>query len=186
MGRSSSDSGQLELCPPDSPVPPGETPSWFTSLGWWLGKEKEWIAEGILPPGGFTLDPNGHAEAPVCRELARRGGRFFALPQDGYLEDWAGEAGWFNPGYSAEALERACASATGQAPRMQALVALLPAWTDRAWWHHWIEPPRRRGELRVDFLPGRLKFGWPGNPGGMGGDTATFASALVFFRRWRL
>lgn len=38
------------------------------------------------------------------------------------------------------------------------VVGLLPASTDLRWWHEDIEPGRRRGDVDVRFLRGRVRF----------------------------
>jgi hypothetical protein len=167
------------------PVPPGETPSWFTDRGWFLAKESDLRARGFLF-GPTTLDVFAHARAPVSREIRRRGGRFWTLADDAFQQHVrAHEVVFANPPYDAETMERAL-SLLWRFWRMAPLGgmwALIPSLTDRAWWHEHIEPYRLSGELYVEFVKGRLAFGWPDNPEGVGADGAKFPSAVLAWRK---
>lgn len=171
---------QAEFFPPSSPVPPGNTPSWFTSRRWFLETEARLIREGRLT-GLIDLDPFGHEEAPVSRIIRDRGGLVHTRETDGLKAPWGiARRAFVNPPYAAEdvalCLERLKAAlAFGSVVEA---FALLPAWTDRAWWHCYVEDDRRSGRAWVEFVEGRLNFGWPGHPD-PGPAGAMFANALV-------
>ena len=86
--------------------------------------------------------------------------RFYDIDQDGLAQSWAGERVWCNPPYSA--IEPWCEKAW--ASRADLVVMLLPAnRTEQGWWQRQIEPRRDQpGGVRVEFLPGRLRFLKPG------------------------
>lgn len=173
---------QLALVPEETPpaAPEGSTPSWFTGLSDFLGWERQLLLERLIPRL-VDLDPCGHPEAPVSKlVLAVRSGTVWTAETNGLHQDWNLKVVFLNPGYEAELVDaflekRARSNCHGS-------FALLPSWTDRGWWHRWIEKGRRQGRIDVRFLEGRLHFGWPGNPAGVGGDNASFPSALVVWR----
>lgn len=179
----SSGAAVLELFPELAPVvppPAGDTPSWFTPLGWWRELEQRLLTEGLIRRP-FDLDPCGHPEAPVSREIRARGGAVFTEADDGLAQDWTGRTVFPNPPYDAPSMERWCPAFVRWAPRCRGLVAHVPAWVDRGWWQDWIEPLRRAGKLVVWFERGRLRYGWPGNPDGIDGDGAKFPSAIIIW-----
>ncbi len=176
-----SGAAQLECFAPDSPHPDGSTPHWFTDRGWWLATEADLLRAGHIPRQ-FDLDPCGHNEAPVSGIIRARGGIVWTAAEDGLARSWAGACGWINPPYDADAMEAWCCETRARSALMAGAVALVPAFTDRAWWQDWIEPDRLDGRVLVRFIRGRLHFGWPGNPVGLGGDDARFPSALIIWR----
>lgn len=101
----------------------------------------------------FTIDA---AASVVNARLPR----FWTVEDDALQQDWRGERVWCNPPYSD--IEPWCRKA-----RLGAdfAVLLLPAnRTEQKWWQREIEPYRdRHSSLRVEFLPGRLRFIRPGN-----------------------
>ncbi len=167
------------------PAPAPSTPSWFTPLPWWLNLEQALLSDGSIPRP-FDLDPCGHPSAPVSAEIAARRGFVYCggFPgDDGLRVRWAGRVAWVNPPYAAEELDRwlprMMAAATHEA---HGLAALLPAWTDREWWHvSGFERARVAGNVRVIFIKGRLHFGWPGHPE-PGEDGARFPSCVAVWR----
>lgn len=94
--------------------------------------------------------------------------RFYSIEDDGLLQSWAGERVWCNPPYSSIEpwLEKAWVEWEGDEAvdrRPGVIVMLLPAnRTEQGWWQRWVEPFRFDGRLRVEFLPGRLRFLKPG------------------------
>lgn len=100
---------------------------------------------------GFTVDV---AALPHNAKLER----FFTPAQDGLAQSWAGERVWCNPPYSS--IEPWLAKAWDEwSNGADLIVMLLPAnRTEQGWWQRHVEPYRRTGELRVEFLPGRLRF----------------------------
>lgn len=106
---------------------------------------------------GFTIDV---AASPANTKLPR----FYTLADDGLAQPWRGERVWCNPPYSdaggwvAKAWQEFNRGA-------ELIVMLLPAnRTEQEWWQKWVEPARddRGGGLRIEFLPGRLRFLKPG------------------------
>lgn len=102
---------------------------------------------------GFTIDA---AASPANARLPR----FWTAADDALSKSWAGERVWCNPPYSG--IEPWCRKA-----RLESTFAvlLLPAnRTEQRWWQNEIEPYRddRVGWLRIEFLPGRLRFIRPG------------------------
>lgn len=163
--------------------PPGWTPSWFIPLAYFLEREETLRSAGVLS-GPFNLDPCGHAEAPVSVEILRRGGRVYTAEDDGLRQDWRGCRPFLNPPFDSESMRAFIRKAVyGRFAYGMELALHCPAWTDRRWWHESVEPDRRAGRAVVWFEEGRLTYGWPGNPTGAGGETATFASALVWWPR---
>lgn len=105
--------------------------------------------------GGFTLDVAAAPHNTKCE-------RYFTREQDGLNQPWSGELIWCNPPYSAIAPWVRKAWTEWQATR--GIVMLLPAnRTEQSWWQQLVEPRRDRGSgLRVEFLPGRMRFLKPG------------------------
>ena len=169
---------QLEFLPPDSPVPPGDTPHWFTPLPWFLDLEHRLLRAGLIPRP-FDCDPCGHPEAPVSRLILARGGVIWTAKDDGLSRDWTGRVPFSNPPYDAATLEVWAPEYVRRAPSCPGLTVHVPAWPDRAWWQDNFEQPRRRHELVDWFERGRIYYGWPGNPVGLGGDDAKFPSAVL-------
>jgi phage N-6-adenine-methyltransferase len=108
----------------------------------------------------FTLDVAADASNAKCA-------RYLTREDDALTQHWEGVC-WCNPPYGKELsawLQKAYESAQAGAT----VVCLLPARTDRRWWHAYAA----RGEVR--FVPGRLTFTGASNP-------APFASVIVIFR----
>lgn len=122
------------------------------------------VDDRALPPAdfamlqnrfGFTLDA---AAAPHNAKLPR----FWTAQDDALSHSWGGERIYCNPPYSdiRPWVEKAWAEA-----RASLIVMLLPAnRTEQSWWQDLIEPHRDRAgsRLRVEFVPGRLRFLKPG------------------------
>lgn len=111
----------------------------------------------------FTLDVCATLESTKCE-------RYYNREQDGLSQCWAPHRAWCNPPYSD--IEPWVEKAVAEHALGTLVVMLLPCWTDRAWWHRWIEPHRlTRGCPELRFWKGRIKFGYPGNPLGVGRKT---------------
>lgn len=78
--------------------------------------------------------------------------RSFDTDADGLVQPWAPATCWMNPPYGA-GLPRWIAKADREARLGATIVALLPARTDTAWWHDYID-----GKRWVRFLRGRVTF----------------------------
>jgi len=131
----------------------------------------------------FTLDPAATAESAKCP-------KFYTVLINGLLQSWAGERVFLNPPYSQidKWLEKVRQE---MANGCQCVAALLPAWTDRKWWHRFVGPTPNRDKNgpEVRFLEGRIKFGCPGDPEGeldeVFGEprsTGTFPSVVIIWR----
>ena len=104
----------------------------------------------------FTLD------AAASVENARLP-RFCTIADCGLTVSWAGERVYCNPPYSD--IRPWVMKAWREASAAALIVLLLPAnRTEQGWWQEWIEPRRDRegSPLRVEFLPGRIRFIAPG------------------------
>ena len=120
----------------------------------------------------FTVDAFAAKENTRCT-------RYWTKRTDALRQDWRGERVWANPPYSD--LPRCVEKMAREADRAQCIVALLPAWTDRAWWHDFIESARRDLQVETRFLRGRLRFGTPTNPTAHGRGGGRFPSVLVIW-----
>ncbi len=122
----------------------------------------------------FTLDVCATAESAKCR-------RYFTKAEDGLAQPWARERVWCNPPFSD--IEPWVDKAWDTDGVL--VVMLIPAVrTEQPWWQEWIEPFRdRRGSgLTTRFLPGRIRFGHPGNPEGVGVGSPMFGCVLLIWR----
>ena len=102
--------------------------------------------------GPFTVDVAAAEHNTKCA-------RFYDVDANGLAQDWSGERVWCNPPYSdiAPWIRKAweCWATT------DGIAMLLPASrTEQAWWQLMVEPFRDRAgsPLRVEFLPGRMRF----------------------------
>lgn len=102
---------------------------------------------------GFTVDV---AALPHNAKLPC----FYTPDEDGLTQGWAGERVWCNPPYSS--IEPWLIKAWKEWSRplgADLIVMLLPAnRTEQGWWQRQVEPFRLDGSLRVEFLPGRMRF----------------------------
>jgi phage N-6-adenine-methyltransferase len=102
--------------------------------------------------GEFTLDAAAAAHNARCD-------RYFDAETDGLRQSWAGELVWCNPPYSS--IEPWVRKAWAEAEWTRGIVMLLPNnRTEQRWWQRLVEPRRDRpgSGLRVEFLPGRMRF----------------------------
>lgn len=125
--------------------------------------------------GGFTLD--------VCAETHNaKCARWYGPADDGLGLSWAGERVWCNPPYSA--LRAWVSKAWSEWPGTRGIVMLAPAnRCEQVWWQQRIEPVRDQvaSPLRVEFLPGRLRFERPGVEVGPKGDRPPFGCCLLIW-----
>lgn len=123
----------------------------------------------------FTLDVAAaahNAKAP----------RYFTREDDGLAHPWEGEFVWCNPPYSK--LGDWLAKAWAEWPRTRGLVMLLPAnRCEQSWWQEHVEPYRDRpnSPLRVEFLPGRMRFIRRDVTVGPKGDRPPFGCVLLIW-----
>jgi phage N-6-adenine-methyltransferase len=104
----------------------------------------------------FTVDA---AASPHNAKLPR----FWTAEDDGLAQSWAGERVFANPPYSHPNLPAWVAKAwqewKGGGPPL--IVMLIPAnRTEQGFWQEMVEPYRDLpgSDLRVEFLPGRMRF----------------------------
>jgi site-specific DNA-methyltransferase (adenine-specific) len=121
----------------------------------------------------FTLDPCATAKNAKCR-------RYFTRAEDGLVQSWAPEKVFMNPPFGRRQIGDWVRKAYEEAGRGALCVCLLPASTDTAWWHDYVEPVRIIGD--VWFLRGRVRFR---RPSGTVSSGATFPSTVVIFRPQR-
>jgi phage N-6-adenine-methyltransferase len=145
-------------------APGGASDEWYTP---------RYVFEPLNREFRFTVD--------VCAtDESAKVERFYSKWNDGLAQSWADERCWMNPPYS-DIRPWAEKAWTESKFHGATVVGLLPAWTDRRWWHDFIEPYRRGVETR--FVQGRIRFGISGDPDGLnqrGGGT--FPSVIVVWR----
>jgi len=108
--------------------------------------------------------------------------RYFTRADDGLAQSWAGEFVWCNPPYSN--LGDWLAKAWAEWPETRGIVMLLPAnRVEQKWWQEHVEPfrDRPRSPLKVEFLPGRMRFIRPDAVIGPKGDRPPFGCALLIW-----
>jgi phage N-6-adenine-methyltransferase len=110
---------------------------------------------------GFDLDVCAVAANAKCP-------RYFTPEADGLRQEWRGVC-WMNPPYGRE-IGRWVTKALDASLEGAAVVALVPARTDTAWWHAAV-----MAAAEVRLVRGRLRFG--DSP-----HAAPFPSAVVVFR----
>jgi phage N-6-adenine-methyltransferase len=125
----------------------------------------------------FTIDA---AASPANAMLER----YWTKDQDALSRSWAGERVWCNPPYSdiRPWVEKAHRE-FGHEIRPELVVMLLPAnRTEQRWWQDLVEPARDlRRLIRVEFLPGRMRFDRPNAVIGPKGDRPPFGCCLVIW-----
>lgn len=115
--------------------------------------------------------------------------RWFGVEVDGLRQPWAGRV-WCNPPYSEVGhwVVKACEEFE-RVRGPQVIAMLLPCnRTEQAWWQELVEPYRDGRDLPVfglttHFLPGRVKFGHPGNRDAVGVGSPPFGCVLLVWRR---
>lgn len=125
--------------------------------------------------GPFTLDAAAQAHNTKCD-------RWLGPADDGLRASWAGERVWCNPPYSD--LRAWVSKAWSEWPGTAGIVMLLPAnRCEQGWWQEKIEPVRDRASspLRIEFLPGRLRFIRPTAVIGPKGDRPPFGCVLAIW-----
>lgn len=125
-------------------------------------------------------------DVAACEE-AHLAERFFTKADDGLTKPWEGRV-WVNPPFSdiGPWVEKAWV----EAAHCETIAILLPASRmEQRWWHEHVEPFRdgRRARdfvgLTTHFLPGRARFGLPGNREGVGVGSPPFGCVLLVWRR---
>lgn len=120
---------------------------------------------------------------------------WFDVQADGLKQPWHGCV-WCNPPYSnIEPWVTKAWSEMQMRANADVIAMLLPCnRTEQPWWFNWVER-RRDGRNRVEdingervlltthFLPGRVKFGHPGNRDAVGVGSPPFGCVLLVWRR---
>jgi phage N-6-adenine-methyltransferase len=123
----------------------------------------------------FTLDVCATAESAKVP-------RYFTKEQDGLKRSWRRERVWCNPPFSD--IEPWVVKAWNSSAEL--VVMLVPAVrTEQPWWQTYVEPLRDNWgnhSLTTRFLPGRIRFGFPGNPAGHGVGSPMFGCVLLIWR----
>lgn len=118
-----------------------------------------------------VLDKEFHFALDVCASLENAKCRdYYTKSCDGLTHSWLvpeGKSVWMNPPYGRAVVAWMRRAATEV--RVNALVCLVAARTDTAWWH---EYAMKADEIR--FVRGRLRFGCGRGP-------APFPSAVLVF-----
>lgn len=127
----------------------------------------------------FTIDA---AATPANARLPR----YWTAGDNALTQSWSGERVWCNPPYSHPGLGRWTAKAWAawkHPARPEVIVMLVPAnRTEQAWWQANVEPWRdRRGPLRTEFLPGRIRFQRDGGDPAGPADRSPFGSCLLIW-----
>ena len=118
----------------------------------------------------FTLDPCCRAETAKCK-------KYFTVEDNGLKKSWKSERVFLNPPYSVIELWMKKVWIEMNTNDCDLVVALLPAWTDRWWFHEFIYPDK--AEYR--FLQGRVKF----LINGAVGKGAPFGSMIAIWNKHR-
>lgn len=92
---------------------------------------------------------------------------YFDKDSDGLNQRWSGYSCWMNPPYGGQIIKWV-EKAHIEGQYSPAIIGLVPARTDTAWWWKYVRPHT------VSFLKGRLKFSNSPNP-------APFPCAIVNF-----
>lgn len=130
----------------------------------------------------FTVDAASAADAPSSQLI----GRFWSRADDGLKKSWGGERVWCNPPF--DDLESWVRKANYEAcTGCELVVMLIPAnRTEQSFWQQMVEPYRDGrspfgARLTTRFLPGRVQFGFPGNPDGVGQSSPPFGCVLLIW-----
>ena len=115
----------------------------------------------------FTLDPCCQRETAKCE-------KYFTINEDGLNQSWANERVFMNPPYSEIPTWVEKAHLEVSHNDCELVIALLPAWTDRKWFHQFINE-----KYTVRFLVGRVKFLMNGREA----KSPAFGSMLVLFKK---
>lgn len=132
---------------------------------------------------GWDLDVAADAESHLADT-------WFGIEHDGLTRKWFGRV-WCNPPYSS--IEPWVRKAWVEVAKgnVDVVAMLLPATrTEQPWWQECVEahrdvggPDARGYTFTTDFLPGRVKFGHPGNREGVGVGSPPFGCVLLVWRR---
>ena len=133
-------------------------------------------------------------DAAACEE-SHKADRFYTKESNGLLRPWFGKT-WVNPPYSdIPAWVDKAWREMDSSPGPTLIAMLLPNnRQEQPWWQDEVEPwrddfrnPGRPScpdvMLTTDYPPGRVSFGHPGNPEGVGVGSPPFGCVLLTWRR---
>lgn len=140
-------------------------------------------------------------DAAACAE-SHLAPKFYTRAEDGLCQPWSGRV-WVNPPFSAIPAWVARAWKSLHMEPVDVVAMLLPGnRCEQPWWQDLVEPYRDRGvldggqrggsglivlggdvELETHWLPGRVKFGHPGNPRGLGVGSPPFGCVMLVWKR---
>lgn len=144
---------------------------------------KRHVDDRALPPGDFSILHTRFrftVDVAASAENAQLD-RYYSIKDSGLEASWEGERVWCNPPYSniRPWVEKAWAEKWAEL-----IVMLLPAnRTEQSWWQDLIEQDRdsRSSRLRVEFLPGRIRFLKPGQKEIKPNDRPPFGCCLCIW-----
>jgi phage N-6-adenine-methyltransferase len=124
----------------------------------------------------FTIDA---AASPENAKLPR----FWTIQDDALTKSWEGERVYCNPPYSSiEPWVEKAHFEWSNGPGAELIAMLLPAnRTEQGFWQRQIEPYRCKGQITVEFLPGRLRFLKPGQKHIAPNERPPFGCCLVIW-----
>lgn len=125
----------------------------------------------------FTIDA-------AATEANARLPRYWTKDDDALAQPWGGERVWCNPPYSD--IGSWVQKAWDECDHAYLIVMLLPAnRTEQGWWQRLVEPFRERGRgyVRVEFLPGRMRFIQTGNTEVGPNERPPFGCCLLIWER---
>lgn len=127
--------------------------------------------------GGFDLDVAAAPHNAKCE-------RFYTRADNGLEQPWTGKV-WANPPYSDIGAWVRKAWQEHLAGNTDLIVMLLPAnRTEQQWWQKEVERYRDGGpHLRVEFLPGRMRFVKPGKDAIGPNERPPFGCCLLIWSR---
>jgi len=120
----------------------------------------------------FTLDPCCQIETAKCKT-------YFTPKENGLIQSWKGHRVFMNCPYSdiPNWVHKAYNSVKWF--HTEIVAALLPAWTDRKWFHDYIYSRFYRNKAEIIFLPYRVKFLLNGKEG----KSPPFGSMIIVWSR---
>lgn len=130
-----------------------------------MGETPQALFDELDAEFGFTLDPCSTHENAKCEKHYTRG-------ENGLSRSWDGERVFMNPPYGRVIetwVRKAWLTVAESLNPRTLVVGLLPARTDTAWWHDYIQD-----KAEVRFLRGRVRYS--------GGGPAPFPSCVVVWR----
>ncbi len=124
-------------------------------------------------------------DVAACAE-SHLAARYYTKADDGLTKPWDASTIWVNPPFSdIEPWVQKAWREFERRSRSMVIAMLLPASrTEQRWWQELVEPHRgRQSGFTTHFLPGRTRFGLPGNPKGDGVGSPPFGCVLLVWRR---